>query len=374
MRLFLLAGEPSGDRLGAALMRGLRAIAPEVEIHGIGGDAMAAEGLVSALPIERLAVMGLSEVVPRLPELFRLRDRAVAAVVDGGHDVLVTIDSPDFGLRVADGARRANPALRTAHYVAPSVWAWRPRRAERMARVVEHVLALLPFEPPYMEAAGMTCDFVGHPVATAPKASRVQVSAFRGRIGKPHALVLPGSRAGEIARLAPIFGTTLRHLPADMPVVLPTLDHLVPAVRAAVRGWRTAPVVVTAAEDRLAAMASGEVALAASGTVSLELAANGVPMVVAYDMAWFSRTILARMLRVDSVSLVNLLTRSRAVPEFLGRECRAEKMGPVLAGLMRAGPARDAQAAAFEEALDLLGRGDEDPGRRAARSILERFG
>lgn len=374
MRIFLVAGEPSGDRLGAALMKGLRDLAPGIELRGVGGPAMIGRGLDSMIPMERLSVMGLADVVPRLPELFRLRDRAARAAVDWGADALVTIDSPDFGLRVASKVRRARPGIVTVHYVAPSVWAWRPGRADRMARVVDHVLALLPFEPPYMEAAGMTCDFVGHPVVSAPRASAAEAEAFRARHGERILLVLPGSRVGEVSRLAPTFGAALRGLPPDVAVVVPTLPHLAARVRALVAAWPVRAAVVCGEADRLAAFASAEVALAASGTVSVELAANRVPMVIAYDMAWLSRTVLSHLLKVESVTLVNLLTRTRAVPEYLGRACRPAPIGEAVRALLSNPDAREAQREALARAMALLGAGGEDPGRRAARSVLARLG
>ncbi|WP_245190989.1 lipid-A-disaccharide synthase [Jannaschia formosa] len=375
-RLFLIAGEPSGDRLGAALIAGLRQLVPEVEVHGIGGPQMEARGLRSLFPMSDLSVMGLAEVLPRLPHLFRRRDEAVAAIARLKPDALITIDSPDFCLRVAGRARRAQPDLAVMHYVAPSVWAWRPERAKKMARNVDHVLALLPFEPDYMRAAGMTCDFVGHPVVAEPLATPAEAGRFRERHGieGPLALVLPGSRRGEVSRLAPVFGEALQQVARDTRVVVPTVPHVEADVRAAVALWPGAPIVVTDAAEKRAAFAAADAALAASGTVSLELAANGVPMVIAYDMNWLSRRILARMLKVDTVTLVNLVTRSKAVPEFLGDACRPGPIGRALADLLRVPSQRARQAEALERTMDALGRGGEPPGLRAARSVLRRLG
>ena len=189
-RLFIVAGEPSGDLLGGALIAGLRQLCGDgLTLDGVGGPAMAAEGLASRFPMEELSVMGLAEVLPRLPNLLRRIRETGDAAAAMAPDALVTIDSPDFSLRVARRARRLRPGLRVIHYVAPSVWAWRPGRAAKMARVVDHVLALLPFEPPYMQAAGMTCDFVGHPVAAEPQATPAEVAALRAELG-----VAPGQR------------------------------------------------------------------------------------------------------------------------------------------------------------------------------------
>ncbi len=373
MKLFLIAGEPSGDRLGAALMAGVRALAP-VEFAGVGGPSMEVEGLASLFPMEELSVMGIAEVLPKYLHLKRRIAQTAQAVLDSGAEALITIDSPDFCLRVARIVRGARPGFRTIHYVAPSVWAWRPGRAAKMARVIDHVLALLPFEPPYMRAAGMTCDFVGHPVVAEPLAGASQVAEFAAAHGldRPWLLALPGSRRGEVARLAPVIGQVLRGL--DLPVVLPTVRGVQAMVRELSAGWPRPPLIVTDPGAKRAAYACARVALAASGTVSLELAANGVPMVIAYDMNPLSRILISRLLRVDTVTLVNLVSETRTVPEFLGPRCRADLIAPALAALLPHGPAPVAQLEAMDLTMDRLGRGGEPPGLRAARSVLAHLG
>ena len=369
-RLFLIAGEPSGDRLGAALMRGLRVLEPEIGIAGIGGPEMIAEGLQSLFPMEVLSVMGLSEVLPRLPDLFRRRDQAADAITEMQPDALVTIDSPDFCLRVASRARAATPTLRTIHYVAPSVWAWRKGRAAKMARSIDHVLALLPFEPPLMEAAGMTCDFVGHPVVSEPQATDAEIALFKAAHGDRIALVLPGSRRGEVSRLAPVFGRALEQLPKDARVVVPTVPYLADMVRDLTRLWPGNPLVVTDAAEKRTAFGAATAALAASGTVSLELAASGTPMVIAYDMSWLSWQIISRMMKIDTVTLVNLVAEQKAVPEFLGPACLPGPVGAAFARLMSVPSERMRQAEALELTMRRLGRGGEAPGLRAAKSVL----
>ncbi|WP_412841980.1 lipid-A-disaccharide synthase, partial [Cereibacter johrii] len=230
MKFFLIAGEPSGDRLGGALMAGLSQLAPGMEFAGVGGPSMQAQGLSSLFPMEELSVMGLAEILPKYLHLRRRVQEAAAACLASGAEALVTIDSPDFGLRVAALVKQAKPSVRTIHYVAPSVWAWRPGRAAKMARHVDHVLALLPFEPPYMTAAGMSCDFVGHPVVAEPRASEAEVQALRERLGTgPAILVLPGSRRSEVTRLAPVFGEVLarlRHRHPGLTALVPTVPHV----------------------------------------------------------------------------------------------------------------------------------------------------
>lgn len=391
VRLFLVAGELSGDALGGALLAGLRRLVGEdLVVEGIGGPAMAAEGLVSRFPMEELSVMGVAEVLPRLPNLLRRIRETGDAVAAAAPDALVTIDSPDFSLRVARRAKRLCPGLKVIHYVAPSVWAWRPGRAAKMAEVVDHVLALLPFEPPYMEAAGMTCDFVGHPIATEPQATPDEVAALRAELaigeGQPVLALLPGSRRGEVTRLVPVFAEVARRLRArrpDLAVIVPAAAPVVGLLDAALKpddaGWphvmdpRRFPAPVWEARKR-AAFAAADVALAASGTVSLELAAAGTPMVIAYDANALTVWIAKRMIRVDTATLVNLVTDTRTIPEFLFERCEPGLVTPAVERLLDEPAAVAEQVAAADAAMVLLGRGGEPPGLRAARSVLNAIG
>ncbi len=366
MKLWLIAGEPSGDRLGAALMGALKGIDGGVRFQGVGGPAMVAEGLATLFPMDELSVMGLAEIVPRYRALKRRIAQCAQAVLEEAPDALITIDSPDFCLRVARTVKEARPALRTIHYVAPSVWAWRPKRAARMARAVDHVLALLPFEPPYMHAAGMSCDFVGHPVVSEPRATR--------RDGAhPLILALPGSRRGEVARLAPVMGAVLgdvRQVHPTARVVLPTVPGVVDLVRQLSADWPIRPEIVEDAAAKRQAFADVDVALAASGTVSLELAANRCPMVIAYRLHPLTEWMMRRAALIDTFTLVNLVSETRVVPEFLGAECRADRIAPALLRLLADGPERAAQAAAMAVTMTRLGQGGDPPAERAARSVL----
>lgn len=378
MRVFLIAGEPSGDRLGGALMQGLKELCPEVQFEGVGGPLMQAEGMESLFPMDELSVMGIAEVLPKYRHLKRRMHQTADAVVAARPDVLITIDSPDFCLRVAKEVK-AKSAIRIVHYVAPSVWAWRPKRAEKMARVVDQVLALLPFEPPYMEAVGLRCDFVGHPVVSEPIARDAEVAAFRAAHGvgdAPVLLALPGSRRGEVSRLMPGFGAAIARLAEarpDIRVVLPAAGPVVELVQDLARGWAVAPIILDPGaaggrEAKRAAFRAADVALAASGTVSLELAANATPMVIAYDMSWLSWQIMSRAALIDTVTLVNLVSETRVVPEFLGPAFKPEKIAEALLNVLDH-PAlqQDAMAAT----MDRLGLGAEAPGLRAARAVLE---
>ena len=368
LNLFLIAGEPSGDRLGAALMAGLKILHPDVTFLGVGGPLMQAEGLNSLFPMEELSIMGIAEVLPKyFPLKRRIRETATAAI-KANPPALITIDSPDFCLRVAKIVKAAAPDLLTIHYVAPSVWAWRPGRAAKMAKVIDHVLALLPFEPPYMTDAGMTCDFVGHPVVSEPLATLEETAQLAGQ--GPLILTLPGSRKGEVTRLAPVIGETLALIKAQYPnarVALPTVRGVEALVRDLSSTWAIQPQIITDPVLKRAAFAAADVAIAASGTVSLELAANGCPMVVAYDMHPLTLWLMRRAALIDTVTLVNLVSDSRLVPEFIGANCKAALIAPALLNLLENPHTQDQ---AMRLTMQRLGQGGEPPGLRAAKSVL----
>ena len=381
MKVFVLAGELSGDKLGGALLAGLRSLVPELELRGVGGPLMQAEGLESLFPMDELSVMGIAEVLPKYLDLKKRLNETAKAVLGWAPDVLITIDSPDFSLRLAKLVK-ARSSIRTIHYVAPSVWAWRPKRAEKMAAYIDHVLALLPFEPPLMEAAGMGCDFVGHPVVAEPVASDEDVRAFRqdeGIADAPLLLVLPGSRKSEVARLASVFGAAMEPVLAahsTARIIVPAASAVAGQVKQAVASWPGNPIVLDpgegsdAAGRKRAAFRAADVALAASGTVSLELAASGTPMVVAYDMSWFSWQIMSRLAVIDTVTLVNLVSGEKVIPEFLGPACRAPAIADALLPLLTDRAARNRQVAAMDLTMERLGRGGEPPGLRAARAVV----
>jgi lipid-A-disaccharide synthase len=377
MRVFLIAGEPSGDRLGAALMSGLKSLVPDVSFEGVGGQAMQSQGLQSVFPMSELSIMGLVEVLPKYFHLKRRIKLLADQILAEKPDVVVTIDSPDFCLRVAKLVK-AHSNIRIVHYVAPSVWAWRPRRAAKMVGLVDQVLALLPFEPRYMENVGIRCDFVGHPVAAEPVASAASLAAFstRHRQGKgPLILLLPGSRKSEVTRLMPVIADVVGRITAlhgDVRFVLPCAQGVEDLVRQSVRDWANVPILLASdSPDKAVAFAGCDVALAASGTVSLELAAARTPMVIAYDMSWLSWQIMSRKLLVDTVTLVNLVAESRTIPDFLGPNCRAKPIADALELLLTDQMARDAQLKAMDMTMHLLGQGQADLSLKPARAILD---
>ncbi|MGH1445686.1 MAG: lipid-A-disaccharide synthase [Cognatishimia sp.] len=382
MKIYMIAGELSGDKLGVSLMKGLKSLSgEEIEFHGVGGPLMASEGLQSQFPMDELSVIGLVEILPKYFHLKRRIQECADAIAALKPDVVVTIDSPDFCLRVAKLVREQGDT-RTVHYVAPSVWAWRPGRAAKMAPMIDQVLALLPFEPPYMEAHGMRCDFVGHPVVSEPVATEEEATAFRAEQAidaAPLALVLPGSRRSEVSRLLPTFVETMELLQSERPelkFVLPAAAPVAELVVELTSGMANPPIILdprkvddaTFATQKRAAFKAANVALAASGTVSLELSASSTPMVIAYDVSWLSRKIFQRMLKIDTLTLANLVTDTREIPEFLGENCRADLIAPGVLGVLDQ-PTK--QQKIVNQTMELLGRGAEDPGIRAARAVLD---
>jgi lipid-A-disaccharide synthase len=375
--IFIVAAEPSGDVLGAALIEALRERTQgRVRIGGIGGERMREAGVESLFPIDDLAVIGIAEVLPRAPLILRRVRQAVAAVRRAQPDAVVTIDSSGFSWRVAHGLRRHGERLPLIHYVAPMVWAWRGGRARRMARWYDHLMTLLPFEPPYFERVGLSCAYVGHPVVESG-AGRGDGARFRAMHGLAATelllTVLPGSRAGEVRRLLPIFGAALERLErliGRFRVAVPTVATVAAAVTEGVRSWVGKPIVVDGSQAKYDAFAASRAALAASGTVALELAMARLPMVVAYRLNRLTEAMLDRMLKVRQVNLVNLVLGETVVEELLGPDCTPERLARAVALLMRDEAVRARHLAGYDEAMRRLGAGGLSPGLRAADEVL----
>jgi lipid-A-disaccharide synthase len=375
--LYLVAGEASGDLLGGRLMAALRARRPELTFAGIGGPRMAEQGLVSLFPMEELSLMGLAEVLPKLPRLARRMAEAEAHVLRRQPAALVTIDAPSFTLRLA--ARVRPKGVRVIHYVAPQVWAWRQGRVRKIARRVDRLLALLPFEPPFFEAAGIPTTFVGHPVLESG-ADRGDAHRFRAthRLAAETALlaVMPGSRGSELARHLPIFTRATELLHRRFPTLalaIPTLPRFADAVTHA--SWPITPIIITKTDDKHDAWAAATAALAKSGTTSLELALAGVPQVVAYRVNPLTAAIVRRLVTVPHASLVNLLAGETAVPELLQERCTPEALAEALAPLLTDGEAAAAQRAAFTQVLaKLRPPGGLAPSEAAAEAVLSELG
>ncbi len=380
-RIFVIAGEPSGDALGAKLIAALkRATGDSFQFVGVGGERMAAEGLRSLFPLTDIAVMGLTEVLPRLPVLLKRIRGTADAIWDAEPAAVVTIDAPSFGLRVADRVRSSGIPL--IHYVAPQLWAWRPGRARHLARRVDHLLALLPFEPEFFGKLGVTCTYVGHPViedALVPASG----DEFRARHGIPAdataVLVMPGSRIGLAQRMLPTFAAAVDRLAARHPglhVILPTVAGTDAMIRTATAGWRVGRTIVSSPDEKRSAFAAAAAALTVSGTATMELAVAGVPMVVAYRVGRLTEFLARRMIEVPFVAMPNLILGRAAVPELLQSDCTPDRLSQEVGQLIEGGSGAGAQRRDLAEicrqlGLDEMRAGGARPSDRAAVVILE---
>ncbi|WP_213740960.1 lipid-A-disaccharide synthase [Bradyrhizobium sp. dw_411] len=375
-KIFLIATEESGDRLGASLMKVLRQrLGGAVQFEGVGGQSMAREGLTSLFPIEELSIIGLAAVVAQLPKILRLIGETARAVTQASPDILVIIDSPDFTHRVARRVRASDPSIPIIDYVSPSVWAWRPGRARAMCRYIDHVLAVLPFEPEeYRRLRGPPCSYVGHPLTEQTGMLRPDPGEQKRRDEAPPVLlVLPGSRRSEIRHHMAIFGETLSRLRDEgvaFELILPTMPHLIEAVSEGIKDWKVAPRIVVGEQEKRAAFRIARAALAKSGTVTLELALAGVPMVTAYRTGAVEAWIVLKVIDVKSVILANLVVGENVVPEFLQQDCTPEKLAPALREVLEDSPLRRRQVEAFAGIDGIMTTGDQPPGVRAADIVL----
>jgi lipid-A-disaccharide synthase len=369
--IYLVAGEQSGDAIGARLMQAIRARRPDVGFAGIGGEAMAAQGLRSLFPIGELAVMGLVEVLPRLLRLRTLLKRTIADIRLQEPTLLVTIDSPGFALRVLDAFR--GTALRRAHYVAPQVWAWRENRVTRFPGLWDALLCLLPFEPAFFARHGLPASFVGHPVLESG-ADGGDAARFRARFGvgpgQRILTVMPGSRRMEVAHLLPLLEETLRRLPEPVVPAIPLAPSVAQMVRQRTAHWRVPPILLSESADKYDAFAASAAALTKSGTSTLELAMAGVPMLVTYRVNVVSHQLVKRLVKVSHASILNLILDRPIVPELLQYDATPERLALAVGALLD-DPARGAeQRRGFAEALRRLRHGEQAPSDRAAEILL----
>jgi lipid-A-disaccharide synthase len=372
--VYLIAGEPSGDVLGGRLIAGLKSLSGDnITISGVGGENMTAQGLQSLFPMQELSIMGIIEVVPKIPTLLARIKQTAADIIEKKPDVVVTIDAPDFCFRVAK--RLAGHNIPIVHYVAPSVWAWRPGRAKKVAALVDHVMCLLPFEPPYFTREGVDATFVGHSILESD-ADGGDGQAFRARHNIPSdaplLCVLPGSRHGEVSRLMGVFGETLRNVSAEIDglhIVIPTIASVADHVRTESANWPNT-LIVEGDFEKYDAFAAADASLAASGTVSLELALAGVPTIIAYRMAPISAYIARKFVKLDYVSIINLILKREAMPELLLEDCTVEKLTPAVSNLLKSEDARMEQKTAFKDALTQLRAKNSKPSDAAAQVVL----
>ncbi|MFZ0355097.1 MAG: lipid-A-disaccharide synthase [Pseudolabrys sp.] len=375
--IFLVAGEESGDRLGAALIAALRQRTQgQVRVSGVGGAHMIAEGVPSLFPLGDLAIMGFTEIPARLPKIFRRIRETADAIVSAKPDMLVIVDSPEFTHRVARRVRARAPEIPIVDYVCPSVWAWRSSRARAMRAYVDHVLALLPFEPKVMaDLGGPPCSYVGHPLAERIDELRPKDLDKRLRLTDPPLLVvLPGSRTGEVRRMAPVFGAALARVAEQfgaIEAVVPAVPRLADTVRAEIASWAVPARVITDADEKIEAFRTARAALTKSGTSTLELAISGVPMVAAYRVPLIEELAARLLVNVPSVILANLVLGENVVPEFLQRDCTPDRLAKALVPLLADTPERRQQIEAFARLDAIMDAGKGSPSDRAAAVVLD---
>lgn len=378
LNIFIIAGEASGDSLGANLMRALKQKHPDAVFNGVGGAKMQAEGLQSLFPMEDLSVMGIAEVLPRVFKILGRIRQTARAIKNSRPDAVVTIDSPDFCFRVIKKLKKRVKDIPCIHYVAPSVWAWRPGRAEKVSKFLDHLLTLLPFEPPYFEKHGLGATFVGHPVVERQE-NRGDGDRFRRMHGlkpdQPVLCMLPGSRMSELTRLLDKFSETadivLRNKHQAV-IVIPTLPHLKATIDKFFIGKGINPILVYTESEKFDAFAASTIAIAASGTVSLELAMTDTPHIIAYKLSPASAFLAKHLIKIPYVNLINILLKRQVVPELLLEDCEPSKMSKELLRLMGDKDSRAAQLMDFREALIKIGLSDpETPSQKAAAAVLD---
>jgi lipid-A-disaccharide synthase len=372
--IYLIAGEQSGDVLGARLMNAIRAREPAARFAGIGGSDMAAAGLQSLFPIRELAIMGLAEVVPRLLQLRRRLRQTVADIIQQRPSIVVTIDSPGFTLRVLRALEQQH--VPRIHYVAPQVWAWREGRVRHFPGLWDELLCLLPFEPAFFARHGLTARFVGHPVLESG-ADRGDGLRFRQRFGLAAddriVTVLPGSRRTEVSRLLPILEATIKRLPERITPVIPLAGPVAETVRQQTAGWAIRPILVADAADKYDAFAASSAALTKSGTTTLELAMAGVPMLVTYQVSPITYHIARRLVKVKYASIVNLVLDRPVVPELLQLDGSTDRLVTELTAVMNDPERINQQRQGFDAALALLRPSHGTPADNAAEAVLSRI-
>ncbi len=377
--VFIVAGEESGDKLGGPLMAALKLqLGGQVRFRGVGGSAMEAEGLTSQFSIEDVSAIGFASVIARLRLILRrIRETAAAATVSSP-DLLLLIDSPDFTHRVAKRVRRVLPDLPVVKYVSPTVWVWRPGRSPAMRAYVDHILALFPFEPEvHRKLRGPACTYVGHPLLERLQELRPQndeENSKRENLEKPLVLMLPGSRRSEIARLGEIFGdvaTRIRHAHPGAEFVLPTPAKRLAQIESMIAKWPVKPRIVTGDDEKYAAFRNARAAVAASGTVTLELALAQVPMVAAYRVPRLEGAIVRQMVKVNSAILPNILLNENIVPEFLQGDCRAQKIANAVLPLIGGRGERERQMSGFKKLDAIFHTGGARQDELAAQTVID---
>jgi len=384
--IFIIAGEKSGDKLGAELILTLKKKNPNLRFLGVGGSLMQANGIESVIDIEELSIMGIVEILPKLRRLLKLKNLLVNEILSCEPICLITIDSPEFCLRVAKKVKKYNECLKTIHYVAPSLWAWRGNRGFKIAKYIDYILTLFPFEPKVLRKYGISSKFVGHPISSIrPNSDKIN-KVFRRRIGVGESdllfVLLPGSRVSEVTRLLPVFLRAIELLDIETS----KLKILLPAPKAVVNSVK---VFIDSSELNIKLFSeevnngsdfellksqifsSADFALAASGTVTLELAAYNIPMVVGYDVNWISRLIIGMLLKINHISLVNIILEKEIVPELVGVKFKADLIAKQLNALINDESLRVKQKNGLLDVMNTLNKTDKSNSKEAGATVYD---
>jgi lipid-A-disaccharide synthase len=387
MKIYLIVGEPSGDILASRLIKAIRHEHPEVQFFGIGGETMRAEGFNSLFNIKDLSVMGIMEVIPRLPVILRRRKEVLNDIERVQPDVIVTVDSWGFISSVLKILKKRKNTIPVVHYVAPQVWAWKKGRAKKAAKLMNHLMTLLPNEPQYFEKYGLSCTFVGHPVIDSSASLTDHSSAGFGSVQPPHRslsgveapenarilCVLPGSRHSEVSKLAPVFVESIKQLHKEIPnlfLLIPSVETMKDEINEHFKNIGTPYKIITGQQARYEAFRMSEFALAASGTVSLELTACGTPHTIAYTFNWLTNRMAEFFVKIKFANLINILADRLIIPEFVLRNCRADLIVPEMLSFFQDKEKGEIQMMQAKEQLAKLKPIDKLPSEKAAEVVL----
>ena len=380
MKYYLIAGEPSGDSLGARLMQALRRQDEQAEFYGIGGDSMQKQGLTSLFDISDLAVMGLAEVIPSIPRILKHIKNTVTDIQKIHPDVIITIDSWSFCARIHKKIRQLQLGIPQVHYVAPQVWAWKKKRARTMYKYIDLLLTLFPQEPQYFTPYNLESVFVGHPVIENTLAAGKRKTQFRKRFSisddKKIMLVLPGSRHNEVEHLLPDFLEVVRKMQTehnDFIYVVPTVSTVATKVEKMVKDSGLPIQIIKGEENRRDAFQDADVAIAASGTVALELAIADVPHIIAYKVPKITEWLARHLLHIQFVNLTNILLGREVVPELLQKDCNADNILRYVEAFIKQKAIYRRQMEGFAKLRKVLGMGEQTPSDNAAAAILQRI-
>lgn len=376
-KIYIIAGEPSGDVLGGKLLKALKSKADKpLAIHGIGGEQMQCQGLESLFPMSELSIMGFVELIPHIPKILKRIDQTVADILAKKPEMVITIDSPGFCFRIAK--KLQGSGIKLVHYVAPTVWAYKPERAAKIAALYDELLVLLPFEPPFFEKEGLKTHFIGHPIIE-DEALRGDETRFRKQFDIPQDAILltmlTGSRKTETKRLLPIYKQVVKRLKKEcdgVQLILPTVPALKDEIEIFARSLPVPAYVVTEKQVKWDGYAASSAALAKSGTATLELALANVPMVITYKVSRFSAYMLRKMMLIDYVNLINILHDKEVIPECLQEECNPGRLTEEVIKLLTDKSTSKAQQEASHQAFKMLGLGEkESPSEKAAEILLK---